>query len=91
MNEMEKVREIILKTLRTGPVCRIELNRQCCIELGYDAIPEYNDKGQRIRICRKMPDNHFDRPLNELKKEGRVQWKRKGQYVLYELAKGVKS
>jgi len=83
----ERVREIIIKQLGYGACCRIHLHRECCTELGLSISPLYNEKNQRIRICKDLPDNEFDIPFQELQNEGLVQKvpTEKNVYVFYEL------
>ena len=91
--ECEKVKQIIIKQLSDGACCRIHLHRECCRELGFSVEPKYNEKNDRVRICKDMPDNRFDVPFQELLNEGFVQKvpTEKSVYALYELTEKGKT
>lgn len=64
----EKTKQIILSQLFMGAACRIHLHRECCRELGFSIVPLFNCNGQRIRICKDIPDLKFDKPFKDLLK-----------------------
>jgi len=52
------------KGLRFG--LNSHLHYECCKELGFDLEPRFNEKGQRVQMCKGMPESWFDKPLGEL-------------------------
>jgi hypothetical protein len=88
----EIVKHTIIRQLSYGACCRIHLHRECCLALDLDVQPQINEKNQRIRICRNLPDNQFDKPFNELLSEKIIQKIPTGSiYAFYELTeKGKK-
>lgn len=91
-NIPEIVKQTILRQLSFGACCRIHLHRECCLELGLSIEPKINEKNQRIRICKDLPDNKFDNTFNELLSEKIIQKINTGShYAFYELTdKGKK-
>jgi len=74
MSDKNKIiRQTILRQLSYDSCCRIHLHRECCVALGLSIEPLYNEKNQRIRICKALPDNQFDTPFNKLIGEGIVE------------------
>lgn len=59
----DKIKQVILHQLSMGATCRIHLHRECCRELGFNTEPKFNNKDQRVRICKAMPDSEFDKPF----------------------------
>jgi hypothetical protein len=82
------IRQTILRQLSYDSCCRIHLHRECCAALGLSIEPLYNEKNQRIRICKDLPDNQFDTPFSKLIDEGIVEKliEAKG-YAFYKLTK----
>ena len=68
-----------------GPACRIHLHRECCRELDYSLEPKFNQKGQRVRICKDVTDSTFDIPLKELFNSGIINKTRTSRFVFYKL------
>jgi hypothetical protein len=91
-NVHEVVRLTILRQLSHGASCRIHLHRECCTALGLSIEPKINEKNQRTRICKDLPDNQFDTPFNDLLSENLIQKINTGSlYAFYELTdKGKK-
>lgn len=89
MSEEKNVKQIILNQLKYGPACRIHLHRECCEKLGKSLEPEFNENGQRVRICKDMADSLFDKPFLELLGSGLVVQMEKGRriegFVFYKL------
>ncbi len=87
LNEIsERVKQVILGQLFMGATCRIHLHRECCQELGFSIVPLFNCKGQRIRICKDMPDSKFDKPFETLLKAEMIEKVADtGGFALYKL------
>ncbi|WNZ29990.1 MAG: hypothetical protein IAX21_03795 [Candidatus Bathyarchaeota archaeon] len=66
MSEPDRIKQTILSQLALDACCRIHLHYECCIKLGLSTEAKYNQKGNKTRICKDLPDNKFDTPFNEL-------------------------
>lgn len=88
--EIEKNKKFIIERLKNGPTYRKDLHLECCKKLGKSLIPSTKPS----RICEDMPDNHFDRAIEELldsktvKKMGNL--KGKGNFMFYGLVENPK-
>ena len=67
-NKSEGITQTILQQLVYDACCRIHLHRECCIALGLCIEPRFNMKNQRIRICKDLPDDQFDKIFESLQK-----------------------
>jgi cyanate lyase len=93
MSKNKTIKQVIMNQLSLGACCRIHLHRECCVALGLSVESQYNEKNQRIRICKELPDNQFDRPFEQLLREGLVQKvpTEKSVYAFYELTEKGKN
>ncbi|XES77757.1 MAG: archaellum operon transcriptional activator EarA family protein [Candidatus Bathyarchaeia archaeon] len=69
----EVIRQTILRQLSYDSCCRIHIHRECCVALGLSVEPLCNEKNQRIRICKDLTDNQFNKEFDKLINEGFVQ------------------
>jgi len=69
----ETIRQTILRQLSYDSCCRIHIHRECCIALGLSIEPLYNEKNQRIRICKDLSDHQFNKQFDKLINDGFVQ------------------
>jgi hypothetical protein len=81
------LRQTTSNQLKYGVCCRIHRYRECCIVLGLSTEPPIKNKNQRIRICKDLADNQFDKSFNTLIEQGFVQKVPIGRtfYAFYEL------
>jgi len=72
LSESDKIKMAILEQLRYGACYRIRLHRECCLELRLSIIPEHDEKGQRKRICKGIPDSRVDKIFKRLIEDGLI-------------------
>lgn len=77
----ERCKKVILSQLSMKAACRSHLHYECCKELGFELEPKFNKKGQRIRMCKSMPDSWFDRPLADLLRTKLVKKVKEGKRI----------